>query len=64
MLGNFGVFFVLAILNLARFLTTCISATSFKFGTFNLAHLHISEMTRTKFFRISSHNIRNVYNKV
>ena len=48
-LGNFGVFSFLGSCKLSRFLTTCISATSFKIWTFS-AFLSISEMTRTNLF--------------
>ena len=62
-LGNFGVFSFLGSCKLSRFLTTCISATSFKIWTFS-AFLYISETTLTNFFKISSHNFHNVYNNV
>ena len=60
MLGNFGAFSFLRSSKLTRFLTTSISATSFKMWTFS-AFLYISETTRTNFFKISSHNLHNVY---
>ena len=63
MLGNFGVFSFLRSWKLTRFLSTCISETSFKIWTFS-AFLYIAETTRTNFFEISSHNLHNVYNKV
>ena len=50
MLRNFGVFSFLRSWKLTRFLTTCISATSFKIWTFS-AFLYISETTRTNFFK-------------
>ena len=53
-LGNFGVFSFLRSWKLTRFLTTCISVTSFKIWTFS-AFLN----TRTTFFQISSHNLHN-----
>ena len=58
--GNFGVFSFLRSWKLTRFLSTCISETSFKIWTFS-AFLYIAETTRTNFFKISSHNIHNVY---
>ena len=58
MLGNFGVFSFLRSWKLIRFLTTCISATSFKIWTFISAFLYISETTRTNFFKIFSHILR------
>ena len=58
-LGNFGVLSFLRFLKLTRFLT---SATSFRIWTFS-AFLYISETTRTNFFKISSHNLHNVYQK-
>ena len=63
MLGNFGVFSFLRSWKLTRFLTTCISATSFRIWTFS-AFLYISETTRTNFFKISSRNLHNVYKNV
>ena len=57
MLGNFGVFSFLRSSKLTRFLTTCLSATSFKIWTFS-AFLYISETTRTNFFKIFSHILR------
>ena len=55
--------FILVILKTNPFFPTCISATSIKIWTFS-AFLYISETTRTNFFKISSHNLHNVYNKV
>ena len=57
MLENFGVFSFLRSSKLTRFLTTCLSATSFKIWTFS-AFLYISETTRTNFFKIFSHILR------
>ena len=50
MLGNFGVFSVLRAWKLTGFLTTCLSATSFKIWTFS-AFLYIYETTRTNFLK-------------
>ena len=63
MLGNFGVLSFLRSWKLTRFLTTCISATSFRIWTFS-AFLYISETTRTNFFKISSHDLHNLYQNV
>ena len=63
MLGNFGVFSFLRSWKVTRFLSTCISETSFKIWTFS-AFLYIAETTRTNFFKISSNNFHRVYNKV
>ena len=60
MLGNFGGFSFFRSWKLSLFLTTLISATSFKIWTFR-AFLYISETTRTNFFKICSHNLHNVY---
>ena len=57
MLGNFGVLSFSRSWKLTRFLTT------FRIWTFS-AFLYISETTRTNFFKISSHNLHNVYNNV
>ena len=56
MIGNFVVLSLLRSWKLTRFLTTCISATSFRIWTFS-AFLYISETTRTNFFKISPHII-------
>ena len=48
---------------LTRFLTSCISATSFEIWTFS-DFLYISERTRMNFFKISSHNLYDIYNNV
>ena len=62
LLRNFGVFSFLRSCKLTRFLTTCLSATSFKIWTFS-RFLCISETAQTNFFlKISSNNLRNVYN--
>ena len=62
MLGNFGAFSFLRSWKLTRFLTTCLSATSFKIWTFS-AFLYISEMTGTKFVK-SLHIIFIMYIKM
>ena len=63
MLGNFGVFSFMRSWKLTDFLTTCISATSFRIWTFS-AFLYISKTTRTNFLKIPSHNLHNVYNNL
>ena len=60
MVGDFDVFLFLRSWRPARFLITCISATSFKFWPFS-AFFNISETTRTNFFQISSQNLP-IYN--
>ena len=61
MLGNFGVLSFMRSWNLTRFLTTCISATSFRIWTFS-SFLYISETTRTNFLK-SLHIIFIMYIK-
>ena len=63
MLGNFGVFSFMRSWKPTVFLTTCISATSFRIWTFS-AFLYISKTTRTNFLKIPSHNLHNVYNNL
>ena len=59
MLGNFGVFLFLRSRKLTRFLTTCISKTSFKILTFS-AFLYISETTQTIFFKVDIDTCINI----
>ena len=63
MLGKSGVFSFLESCKLTPFLTTGISATSFKIWTFR-AFLCVPETNPTNFFKISSHNLYNEYNNV
>ena len=46
MLGNFGVFSFLRPWKLARFLTTCLSATSFKIWTFSFFCISLKRLER------------------
>ena len=59
MLGNFGVFSFLRSWKLTRFLTTCISATSFKIWTFSAFFVCLKRLERS--FLKSLHTIFIMY---
>ena len=60
---KFGHIFVLAILKINPFSHHLYKSNFVQNWTFS-AFLYISETTRTNFFKISSHNLHNVYKNV